>query len=130
MLDAYISELMVWPAVSLIVLVYAYLKNRFKKIFNPEIKRLIFLSVLSFLVYLFLPHDNTYQGMVLSVRYIFHIFALVSLIILTISQKVNIQFEISLLLLLNFIVFMIHPYQPKLLFIMLPVAICILLLLR
>lgn len=124
MLDAYISEFMIWPALFLVIPLFLIYVKKSNKNYNflSQLKRILTISVLFFLIYLFLPYDNLYLGMLLSVRYIYSIFILLALTVFLIAQKFKAENILAVMLLTQTFVLFYQPYHPKLLFIYEPLV--------
>lgn len=128
MFNAFIQELEFWPFIFLIIPAFLILKNKDKKNLEnyKKINRLLRISILIILVYLFLPYDNKYLGMVLSIRYIFNLFSILILIIFLFSQMYKSQLFIGILAVANSLIIFTHPYHPKLTFLYMPLLILVL----
>ena len=123
MINAYISEMMLWPFLFLLIpFLIKILKKKsfttYKKINN----KILLIPITCFLAYLFFPYDNKYEGMVLSVRYIFIVISLLSLYIFILAKSLKIDKLFSTLLLFSVIPFFINPYKPKLIYIYEPIV--------
>lgn len=121
MMNAYISEMMLWPLLFISIPIFMLvLKNtdilRYRKI-N---KKILAIPLICFVLYLFFPYDNKYEGMVLSVRYIFSVISLLALFIFILAKNLKIEKIISLLLLISLIPVFINPYMPKLIYLYVP----------
>jgi hypothetical protein len=120
MINAFISEFMLWPALYLVIPLYYILARKFKKKYSmsPFIKRILIIACLGFVIYLFLPYDNLYQGMVLSIRYIYSLFILLALVVFLIAQKLKMEKILAVTLLSEIAVLLIQPYHPKEIFVL------------
>ena len=123
MVNAYISEMMLWPFLFVLIpFLLKILKNRtiskYKKINN----KILFIPIICFIAYLFFPYDNKYEGMVLSVRYIFIVISLFSLYFFILVKNLKIDKLISTLLLFSIIPFFLNPYRPKLIYVYEPIV--------
>lgn len=127
MVDAFIQELMFWPIIfSLIPLLIIYIKKVKKINVDENVKKFLKISLTLFIVYLFLPYDNKYLGMVLSIRYVFNIFTLLTLSSFLLFKYLRQEIGISIIVLANSFVIYLHPYHPKILFIYMPFVFLIL----
>lgn len=121
MADAYIQELMFWPIVfSLIPLLIIYIKKVKKINIDEKVKKFLKISLVLFIIYLFLPYDNKYLGMVLSIRYVFNIFTLLTLSSFLLFKKLRQEISIAIIVLANSFIIFLYPYHPKALFIYMP----------
>jgi hypothetical protein len=128
MFNAFIQELEFWPFIFILVPVFLIMKNKDKKNLEnyKKVNRLLKVSILIALIYLFLPYDNKYLGMVLSIRYIFNLFSILTLIVFIFFQIYKNQIIIVILAIANSLIIFTHPYHPKLTFLYMPLLILIL----
>ena len=131
MINAYVSEFMIWPllAVFLFIFLLIFYKRFFKKKGIASIKKPLFISLLFFLIYLFLPYDNLYLGMVLSMRYTYGLLALIGISIFMITEFLGLSEVLALILLTNTLVLFFPPYHPKFIFIYEPLVLLLLIVL-
>jgi hypothetical protein len=122
MIDVLISELMIWPLFFLFIPIFILFVKRYKKNYNHQqlIKKFCLISFLIFLVYLFLPYDNLYLGMILSVRYIFNCFAILVLVVFLIIQYFKAEALFTTVLFSSYLTLLYQPYHPKLSFVYTP----------
>lgn len=122
MFNAFIQELMFWPIIfSIIPFFIIYLKSYKKKYNLVKITKFLKISLALFLIYLFLPYDNKYLGMVLTIRYILNIFVLLTLSVFMLSKSIKQEISLAIIVLANGVIIFFHPYHPKILFIYMPV---------
>lgn len=121
MINAYVSEFMIWPFLFLIIPLFLFFKKQKNKLKNYfKLKRILIICVLYFLVYLFLPYDNKYLGMVLSMRYTFSLWALIALSVFIISKYFKLEKVLSVILLATSFILFLPNYHPKLVFTYIP----------
>ena len=125
MLNAFISEFVLWPGLFLLIPVFLiYLKLRKQKYAPmPKLKRILLVSILILVIYIFLPYDKLYLGMVLSIRYIYNVFSLLALAVFLIAQHFKKEELLSVVLFSSALIIFRQPYQPKLVYLYMPVAI-------
>lgn len=128
MLNALIQELMFWPFIFLSIPLFFFIKKKKNLMIQnyERIIRLLKISLLLIFVYLLLPYDNKYLGMVLTVRYIFNLFSILTLIIFMFFQSYKKEMFIGILSIANTLIVFLHPYRPKILFLYMPILILIL----
>ena len=127
MMNAYISEMMLWPLLFILlpILMLILKKKDFLK-YKKINKKILAIPLICFVLYLFFPYDNKYEGMVLSVRYIFSVISLLALYVFIIAKNLKIEKIISSLLLISSIPVFINPYMPKLIYLYVPFVFLIL----
>ena len=117
MVNAYISELMFWPILFLGIPIFIYLLKKKKNVKPiPSLNKILFIPIFCFIIYLFFPYDNKYEGMVLSIRYIFSTIALLSLVVFVLAEKLKIDKIISTLLVTSVMPVFLNPYRPKMIY--------------
>lgn len=127
MLNAFVSELMLWPGLFLLIpLFFIYLKIRKQKYaLMPQFKRIVLVAVLILIIYIFLPYDKLYLGMILSVRYIYNVFALLALAVFMIARYFKKEEVLAVALLSSALIIFHQPYQPKLVYLYVPIVVII-----
>ena len=121
MLNAFVSEFMIWPFLFLIIplfLLFKKHKNKLKDYFR--LKRILIICVFYFALYLFLPYDTKYLGMVLSMRYTFSLWSLIALSVFMISRYYKLEKILSVILLATSFILFLPNYHPKLVFTYVP----------
>lgn len=128
MFNAFIQELEFWPFIFILIPIFLIMKNKHRKNLEnyKKINKLLKVSILIALVYLFLPYDSKYLGMVLTMRYIFNLFSILTLIVFIFFQIYKNQIVIAILAIANSLIIFTHPYHPKLTFLYMPLLILIL----
>jgi hypothetical protein len=128
MFNAFTQELMFWPIIFLFIPIFVYMKKKQGNVVdeNNRINNLLKIAFLLGLIYLILPYDNKYLGMVLTMRYIFNLFSILTLIIFMYFQSYKKEMFIGILAIANTLIVFLHPYRPKLLFLYMPLLILIL----
>lgn len=113
-INALLDEFLAWPIVA-VLLIGTGIK---KKIITPEsrLKKLLTLTLLVFVFFLFLPTDYTYNVFVSSLRYAYPAFVCLFLCGFVVAQKLKLEAATVVLSLCSILVVLIHPYRPKELF--------------
>lgn len=117
--DALFSEYTIW---SLVLITVPFLIFKFKN--KPDVKLLIF-SVLSFVIYLFLPSGETPSLITSGFRYTYVAFIPLVLIIFLNAQKYKKELLLSIVALTNMLIMPELSYHPKLLFFLIPIVLLI-----
>ncbi len=118
MLDALISEFMLWSVGIILVPIFALIHREEKKM--KIIIRLAYVSILFFIIYLFLPASDNLTQMIGSLRYVFPAIYLIILSIFIIGAKYKINDFIIAITFSNIVVLMLPEYHPKLIFFIFP----------
>lgn len=128
MLNAFVSEFTLWPGLFLAIPFFlVYLKIRQKKYgLMPKLKRILLICILSLLIYIFLPYDKLYLGMVLSIRYIYSVFTLLALSVFLIAQYFKVEKILSITLFFTSLIIFSQPYHPKIVYIYSPIIFLVL----
>lgn len=114
MINAFISEFMLWGFAFFIVPIFVYFKRYDKSI--SEIKKLVLISILFLIVYLFLPASDNLTQMIGSMRYIFPSVYLIIFSSFLIAEKYNLNNLVVLISFSNIILLILPSYHPKLVF--------------
>jgi len=123
--NAFISEYMIWVVTLVILPIVLFGNVLFKKF--PEInseKRILFLGIINFIFFIFLPsapaHD--YTAIVYGIRYSFPAFLVLQLSLFCIAKKYNLDKLLAIVVFTN-LIFLLLPvnYHAKLLFLFVPI---------
>jgi len=122
--NAFLSEFGLWTLTILTPLLLLFAKIRKDKKLEKA-KILIFMGILNFAVFLFLPSDKYYNIVVSVFRYSYAAFIPVILSVFLIAQHFKKQMFISYLALSGLIIIPELYYYPKLMFLFIPLALII-----
>lgn len=121
MLNAYISEYMVW-SVLVVLLFFLLLLPKIRNRVTSLEWSLLGLSVGNFMVFLCLPSGDSYQLHVSQFRFSYVVFMPMILVLFILAKKLKLEKVLGVIALAN--LFLLPPlaYSPKLLFVYIPLA--------
>jgi hypothetical protein len=121
-INAFVSEYMVWSVAFLLLPLLLVYKRVFKKHLS-DVDKLIVLGIINLVIYFFFPSYKYYGSVVAGVRYSYPAFGALMLALFLIVKKLNRVHVLEIITFAN-LSFLILPitYHPKLLFIYVPLA--------
>jgi hypothetical protein len=121
MFNVAIQEYMLWPIIIVSIFLILFF-NLFKGFKAGKLKKFIFISFFVAVIYLISPYNSEFEGRVLTMRYAYSLFSLLTLIVIMYSKRINKVIYIALLAFVNGLVIFTNPYHPKILFLVIPLV--------